>query len=80
MIVSLTLMLTGTDEEPRWVCDVRPGGGPASRWDHCCEQGHSTPEAAASHGTAEAVAVLARDARSLKPPAIGALALQKLAS
>jgi hypothetical protein len=78
MIVSLTLMLIGTDEEPRWACDARPGGGSSPRWNRCCEQGHKTPEAAASHGTAEAVALLARDARALKPPAAGALAIQKL--
>jgi hypothetical protein len=78
MTVSLALMLTGTDDEPRWAVDIRPGSGSAPRWNHCCEAGHYTPEAATAHGAELAAALMNRHARVLQPPACGALAIQKL--
>jgi hypothetical protein len=78
MPVSLTLALIGTDDEPRWVTDVRPGGRDAPHWNYCCQDGHYTPEGAAGHGAELAAAAMARAARNLRPPACGALAIQKL--
>jgi hypothetical protein len=75
--VSLSLMLTGTDDEPRWVTDVRHGGQSASQWRYCCEAGHYTPEAAAAHGSETAAAWLSREARALAPHTSGAMALAK---
>jgi hypothetical protein len=73
MTVSVSLALIGTDEEPRWATDVIRG----RKWSYCCHDGHYTPEAAASHGAELAAAYLSQYARSLQPPACGALALQK---
>ena len=75
MQVSLALALIGTDEQPRWVAYVLQG---QRRAQDCCEAGHLTPEEAASHGGALAATWLSRHARSLAPPACGALAIQKL--
>jgi hypothetical protein len=78
MAVSLTLMLLGTDDDPRWVADARPGGPSAPKWNRCCEEGHYTPEAAAQHGAELAAAELVREARSLGPETAGAMAIRKL--
>lgn len=78
MDVSLTLMLIGTDDDPRWVADARVNGRSAPRWNRCCEEGHYTPEAAAQHGAELAAMLLAREARSLGPGTAGALAVRKL--
>jgi hypothetical protein len=78
MAVSLTLMLLGTDDDPRWVADARPGGHSAPAWNRCCEEGHYRPEAAAQHGAELAAAVLVREARSLGPETAGAMAIRKL--
>lgn len=78
MDVSLTLMLIGTDDDPRWVADARPYGPSAPRWNRCCEEGHYTPEAAAQHGAELAAALLVREARSLKPETAGAIAIRRL--
>lgn len=75
MTVSIALMLIGTDEEPRWAAYILQG---KSRAQDCCEAGHQTPEEAASHGAALAATWLSRYARSLTPPACGAVAIQKL--
>ena len=77
LTVSLSLVLTGTDDDPRWAADVRPGAAGAPRWSRCCEDGHHTPEAAAAHGSELAAAWLGQAARRLQPPACGALALAK---
>ena len=81
MQVHLTLYLIGSDDEPRWAADVRASGHVTRHSDgqYCCGQGHTTPEEAASHGSALAATWLSSYARSLKPPACGALALQKAA-
>lgn len=73
--VSLTLCLIGTDEEPRWVTDVRPGAGSSPAWNHCCADGHHTPEAAAHHGAEKAAVWLGQQARRLPEGTCGALAL-----
>ena len=78
MTVSLALRLIGTDDEPRWVVDVRPGGENAPRWNSCCADGHFTPEAATAHGSELAANILNRYVRTLQPPACGAVAIQKL--
>jgi hypothetical protein len=78
MSVSLALMLLGTDDDPRWVADARPGGLSAPRWNRCCEEGHYTPEAAAQHGAELAAGLLVREARSLAPETAGAAAIRKL--
>lgn len=78
MSVSLTLMLIGTDDEPRWVTDVRRGATNAPGWNRCCEEGHYTPEAAAQHGAELAAAELVREARGLRPETAGAMAIRKL--
>ena len=80
MTVSIGLILTGSDEEPRWASrvtrsDLHPHARGAGR--DCCAGGHDEPEEAAAHGALLAAAWLGRDARSLQPPAIGALALAK---
>ena len=80
MTVSLAFALIGSDEEPRWVTDVRPGGESAARWSYCCEDGHYTPEAAAHHGAEKAAALLSWSARALQPPTCGAAAIAKLAA
>ena len=41
----------------------------------CCNEGHNSPEDAAAHGALIAAQALAAYARSLRPPAIGALIL-----
>jgi hypothetical protein len=78
MNVSLALMLLGTDEDPRWVADVRRGSPSAARWNRCCEEGHYTPEAAAQHGAELAAMMLVREARHLAPDTAGAMAIRKL--
>ena len=78
MTVSLSLSVIGTDEEPRWAAEVRPGSRKAGNWQWCCEEGHFTPEAAAAHGADLAARWLGQYARSLQPPACGALAIAKL--
>ena len=78
MTVSLTLMLLGDDDEPRWVTDVLTGSTSAANWNRCCENGHYTPETAAHHGAELAVAALATAARSLGPETAGAVAINKL--
>jgi len=78
MGVSLALMLIGSDDEPRWACEVRSGSSSAPHWSYCCPDGHFTPETAAGHGAELAAARLCRAARALKPPMAGALAIQKL--
>lgn len=78
MDVSLTLMLLGTDDEPRWVVDARPYGPSAPRWNRCCTEGHYTPEAAAQHGAELAAMLLVREARALGPDTAGAIAIRKL--
>jgi hypothetical protein len=78
MNVSLTLMLLGTDEEPRWAADARPYGPSAPKWNRCCAEGHYTPEAAAQHGAELAAMLLVREARNLEPGTAGAIAIGKL--
>jgi hypothetical protein len=75
MLVSVSLALAGTTEEPCWVASLQRG---RDGYRNCCEAGHGTPEEAASHGGALAATWLSRYARSLKSPACGALAIQKL--
>ena len=82
MGVSIALLLLGGDEVPRWAArvtdDTRPPCARGAVRD-CCE-GHGTPEEAAAHGALLAAMLLVRDARSLEPPAIGALALARRAA
>jgi hypothetical protein len=73
--VAVTLAIAGSDEDPRWTADVRSG----STWHYCCQGGHASPEGAAAHGATQAALLLSQWARSLRPPACGALALQKAA-
>ncbi len=75
MNVTLSLAILGTDEAPLWVANIRRHSTSNPCWRYCCE-GHHTPEAAAAHGTELAAAWLSQEARALKPPAYGALALQ----
>jgi hypothetical protein len=78
VIISLALGLIGTDDEPRWVTEVRPGGGSSPHWNYCCEDGHWTPEAAAAHGAELGASLLGRDARNQEPGTAGALAIAAL--
>lgn len=78
MTVSMALTLIGSDDEPRWVTDIRLGSSSAASWNRCCEQGHHTPEAATGHGSELAAALLNRYVRALQPPMAGALAIRKL--
>lgn len=80
MTVSLSLQIIGSDEEPRWVTDVRPGSGSAPKWQYCCQDGHYTPEAAAAHGSELAAAWLSQAVRGLAAPSWGALVLSKTAA
>lgn len=79
MTVSLSLMLLGTDDEPRWAASTRPFLSPDARaGTGCCAEGHYTPEAAAQHGAELAAMFLAREIRSLEPETAGAKAIRKL--
>lgn len=79
MAVSLSLMLLGTEDEPRWAASTSPFLSPDRRaGTGCCAEGHCTPEAAARHGADLAAASLAREARSLRPETAGAAAIRKL--
>jgi hypothetical protein len=77
MGVTVSLVIVGTDESPRWVALVKyePCAPYGSRGLFCCEEGHREPEPAASHAMLLAISVLVADVRALKPPAAGALAL-----
>ena len=77
MTVSLSLMLIGTEDDPRWVTDMRSGSW-SPRWTYCCEEGHYTPESAAAHGAELSAAAMVREVRNLQPPACGAVAIAKL--
>ena len=76
MTVTLSLSIIGDDEHPLWVTYMTPAWS-FFRPQDCCATGHASPEEAASHGAALAAIWLSQYARSLKPPAWGALALAK---
>lgn len=68
--VSMALTIGPGDS---WHIVVKTGQR-AGRW--CCEEGHGSPEDASAHGALLAIQALSAWARSLQPPAIGALILR----
>lgn len=75
MIISL--MLIGSDGNPRWAGYMRsvPGGAEQRK---CCPEGHFTPEAAAGHVVELAALALVREVREAGPGTAGALAIAQL--
>jgi len=65
--VTLSLGIKGDEEAERWYTLVKW----PFRQEHCCADGHWTPEAAASHGAELAAARLAQSARALPPGTVG---------
>jgi hypothetical protein len=80
----MALFLIGEEDAPRWANLIQYGpaigtSSPNKGGRYCCEDGHYTPEAAASHGAELAATLMTQEVRALKPPHAGALALQQAA-